>query len=338
MKTTEIILDLFEKIEANHSIAGDLPWNEIIDCVLSSIYLKKSIYPTVQYDIIENSISEYLEVAVKASHDNNIDILLDKLNAVLLILEGMPDIDFIVPFIEEANYNKAYLDHIKRHTVVFIGDSHVNFFSGNEKLTYNPIGHDINVCPNITGFKTTSLHLGACLAYNVNKISSSTDFFNKVNFLFANFIEKGATIVLTLGESDVRAHVKKQADLQGKAGEEIIDDIMVEYSRYILDCKKKGYRVCVWGPIASQPDSYPLNPTFPRSGTELERNQYALYFTDRLRDFCNKEDIIFLSIIDSMLTEDGHTKSEMLEDDQVHLNQSVLPLAIKELKSHGIDI
>ena len=338
MKTVELLTDLYKKISLNPTAAAALPWDLIHECVLDSLHVKKSIYPDYQYQLLDKDLTTLLIEANNASDTNNIDTLLSRLNSIILILEGMPDSDFVGSFIEEAHFNKALLDHKTRNTVVFLGDSHVNFFSGNEDLTYLPIGNDINVCPNVTGLRTTSLHLGACLAYNVNKVSSSTGFLNKVNYLFESFIEKGSTLVLVLGESDVRAHIKKQADIQGRTCEEIIDDIMVEYSRYILRCKSLGYKVCVWGPIASQPDSFPLNPQFPRCGTELERNHYARVFTEKLRIFCASENISFLSIFDKMLTDGGRTKSEMLAKDQVHLNISVLPLAIEVLKEHGIEL
>lgn len=338
MKNVNILSNICVNISNDSSIVSTLPWDDISELVLTALYVRKSLYPASQYNLLEQTLSRCMIEAQKAATCHDTGSVLDNLNAILYILEAIPDTDFIGHFLEEANFSKACLDHLRRNTVVFIGDSHVNFFSGNEELTYMPIGHDINICPNVTGLKTTSLHLGACLAYTVNKIDSSTGFLNKLNYLFDNFIVPGSTIIFTLGESDVRAHIGKQALLQNCSAFKVIDDIMVEYSKQLLHCKQLGYRVCVWGPIASQPDSYPLNPQFPRVGSELERNSYAMYFTDCLAAFCLKENIPFISILEEMLDENGRTKSEMLTTDQVHLSQCVFPLAKQKLNQAGIQI
>jgi len=338
MKTVNLVTDLCQKIADNNSIIDVLPWEDINEMILSSLYVRKNIYPVEQYKLLEDTVSSFLVNARQAAEQKKFTEVLDYLNALIYLLEAMPDIDYIGPYIEAANFNKTYADHLRRKTVVFIGDSHVNFFSGNEELTYVPIGHDINVCPNVTGLRTTSLHLGACLAYTVNKVNSSTGFNRKLDYLINNFLLEGSTLIFTLGESDIRAHIYKQAQLQGCSPFEIIDNIMLEYSHMLLHCKGHGFNVCIWGPIASQPDSYPISVQFPRSGSELDRNEYAKYFTDKLRAFCAREKLTFISILDDMLTGSGLTKEEMLTADRVHLTQSVLPLAVKRIEEAGIKL
>lgn len=73
-------------------------------------------------------------------------------------------------------------------TVVVIGDSHVNFFSGNEELTYQPIGKGINYCKNVNhDFDFLVFHLGPALAYNAMTEGSNTRFYEKSQYLAKHF-------------------------------------------------------------------------------------------------------------------------------------------------------
>lgn len=338
MKTVNLLNDLNKRICENPSIIPSLPWNDIYNLALVSLYVRKSIYPQEQYQSLENIVTEHLINAKSFAVSNDVTSLSLCLNTLVNIFKAIPDSEYVGAFIEEANYNKAYIDHIKRQTAVIIGDSHVSFFSGNENLTYSPIGHGINVCPNITGLRTTSLHLGACLAYSANKRDASTEFRSKLDFLINHFINAGATIIFSLGEIDIRAHVFKQATLQNRPFESIVSDILTEYEKLLLDIRSQGFKTCVWGPIASQPDSSPLDSQFPRYGSELERNKCSLLFTERLKNFCSNNGITFVSILEDMLDANGLTNSKMLSNDLVHLNQSVMPLAVKKLEDNGINI
>lgn len=68
-----------------------------------------------------------------------------------------------------------------------IGDSHVNFFSGNEIINFQSIGK-INICPTVNGMPVTCFHIGPCLAYSANKKDNKTQFKNKVIWLYENFL------------------------------------------------------------------------------------------------------------------------------------------------------
>ena len=171
------------------------------------------------------------------------------------------------------------------------------------------------------------MHLGPCLAYTCNQSDTSMHFHEKVEFLCNNFIKPGAHIICSLGEIDLRVHVIPQSRRQQRTYQEIVNDILAEYFSFLLSLKESGYHVYCWGPIASQPEICPIDPAFPRNGTETERNMATLYFTYQLALLCQQHGIPFLSIFDQMITDDFHTKEEYLSADHCHLSQQALALA-----------
>ena len=242
--------------------------------------------------------------------------------------------------IEEFYYNRAKLRHLEQQTICVIGDSHVNFFSGNENLAFVPIGHGINTCETVDGYPYlfTPLHLGPALAYQCINRDSSTAAFSKLEYLLQHFIMPGGRLIFALGEIDLRVHVFKHADLSGDAYKKVVDDILANYAKLLLNIKEKGYRVSCWGPIATQPDLSPMDEEYPRTGTEVNRNRATKYFNDSLKAFCHENDIVFMSVFYDMTDESMHTNAAYLSNDMCHLGQAALPLAIKQWDSIKSDM
>lgn len=122
----------------------------------------------------------------------------------------------------------------------------------------------------------------------------------------------------------------KQAALQGKSYKEIVDDILAKYLPFLLYLQSQGYRVSCWGPIASQKESCPLNPKFPRNGSEKERNLATAYFNQRLSEMCGEHGILFLSVFDKMISPNFETLEQYLSSDGCHLGQNALSIALPE--------
>lgn len=229
-----------------------------------------------------------------------------------------------------AKFEDAGLKHQRNNTIIVLGDSHVNFFSGNEKLAFEPIGHKINICPCINGAPFTVMHLGACLAYNVLKYDTYYHFREKYELLIKKFIKPNAMIVFSLGEIDIRTHVYKQAAIRNLSYKSVVKEIVDRYFSFLLEVKDKGFKPVCWGPIASQPDVCPINENFPRNGSEVERNKATEFFTDYMRSLCQENDILFLSVFDKMITADYHTLKEYLCEDYCHLSQRAMEIALQE--------
>jgi len=151
-----------------------------------------------------------------------------------------------------------------------------------------------------------------------------------VDYLIKNFLKTGATLLVCLGEIDLRAHVLKQADAQGVSPETVVDNVLTEYFTFLLHLKECGFKVNVWGPIASQKDNCVVNEDlFPRFGSEVERNKATLYFTEKIKAFCEKEGFGFYTLFYDMVDENLQTIPDYISEDACHLGTTGFALAIR---------
>lgn len=327
MKTLQITQQIISSIQKNPASLYQIPWEDLKLCFFTELEYRKDLYPPMQYQSVHQLFEKHF-IAL----DNFLAIpdpsgIINILKEFAFAIQCFPDAQYTDTMLAEANYNEACLNHILNDTIIVLGDSHVNFFSGNEQLTFVPIGNQINICPTITNHPFTVLHLGPCLAYTCTQPNTSMRFQEKADFLFTNFIKPNAHIICSLGEIDLRVHVIPQSQKQQRTYQEIVDDVLTQYMSFLLSLKEKGYHVYCWGPIASQPETCPVDPAFPRNGTEAERNMATLYFNYQLATQCKQHNITFLSIFNQMITEDFRTKSEYLSSDHCHLGQKALALA-----------
>lgn len=327
MKTLKIIFQIINSIQTNPASLYQIPWEDLKLCFTTELEYCEELYPTTQYQSIKQLFQSQFLTLDKYLSIPDIPAIVSLLQEFAFALQLLPDAEYTDSMLEQAHYNEACLNHIINDTIIVLGDSHVNFFSGNEMLTFTPIGNQINVCPTITNAPFTVLHLGPCLAYTCNKSDTSMHFHEKAEFLCNNFIKPNAHIVCSLGEIDLRVHVFPQSKLQNKPYQKIVDDILTEYLSFLLSLKERGFHVYCWGPIASQRDNCPIDPAYPRNGSETERNMATLYFTQQLAVLCRQHDIPFMSIFDQMITDDFQTMDEYLSPDHCHLGQRALALA-----------
>lgn len=332
MRTIQILLQLINSIQANPLTAASLPWEDIRLCVLTELECRAALYADTQFMQTRQLFIDLLAEAEQESMAYNPNGVLSRLQKIVFGLQILPETEYSDKILQQANFDHACLQHHRNNTVIILGDSHVNFFSGNEKLSFLPIGKEINTCVNHTSYPFTALHIGPCLAYNCNRFHTTFAFREKVEYLCRDFIAPHARILSCLGEIDLRVHVLKQARLQNRTYRQIVDDILEQYLAFLLRLQDAGYQTACWGPIASQKENCPLDPQFPRNGSETERNLATAYFNQRLSDLCQKHGILFLSIFEQMITSDYQTREEYLSADHCHLGQSALSLALPEFQ------
>ncbi len=229
------------------------------------------------------------------------------------------------------NFKRELRRHKTNKTVIIIGDSHVNFFSGNEELSYIPIGKDIRVCPQVNRRSFTAIHLGPGLAYNCMNEESSVETIQKTRFLMDRFISEGSSVVAVFGEIDIRVHILKQADKNAISCQAVTDDVIAEYGKYLLFLKEHYPKVYAWGPIASQSDLAPVDKNYPRIGSMIERNRVTRYFNEKLREFCDSNGIVYISIYDKLMDNELNTLDEYYCSDHIHLGQNAMRLAGAQL-------
>ncbi len=224
-----------------------------------------------------------------------------------------------------------------QNKIYVIGDSHVNFFSGQETMNFVPLefgisqNHDL-----LTSFKT--FYLGAVLAYSLNRDNSQNRVKEKVEYLVShNLLPKGAYVLCCFGEIDLRFHVFNQAKLQNVPYQKVVDDILKNYAAFLQKMIARGYKMICWGPVASQKDKWMGNKDFPAMGTELERNQATKYFNRQLEKICADLGATFVSIFDDLVDENGKTKEKYFMD-PCHLSQRAMVLVKDKFAFFAPDI
>ena len=204
-----------------------------------------------------------------------------------------------------------------------IGNSHVNIFRGVDQIW----GDD-----KIEIF--TTMHLGPTIAYHfyehhyprVLEYLSSTHFNMKDDY-----------VMLIVGEVDCRWHIPKQADIQNRKMESVIEECVDRYFRCYVDLINRGYKVIVWAGHPSTTDGHCDNLDCPIYGNCEYRNMISLHWNYYLKKISEEHNIPFLSIIHYLIDDNNITKMEYFMD-YCHLKSSmVLPFVYKELK-HIIDI
>ena len=215
--------------------------------------------------------------------------------------------------------------------IYVLGDSHSYFWSGNEDIYNKHFLNDIGTSRNLISF-IDIFYLGPALAFNASKKDSTTKVLEKTLFLTQNnIIPAKSTIMLSLGEIDCRVHVIKQAEKQNKQVNEVIDEILNNYFKYIEILKSKKYKIICFAPIASQKDECIINPELPRYGSEEQRNKLTKIFHEKLKEKCTQNNVYYLSFIDKLMDSDYQTNKDYLNTDNLHLSQKALNIAIEEL-------
>lgn len=330
MYTTQLLLQIINILHKKPEMVNQIPWIDLQKCVIGELERRDFLYPESQYQNLLcklNSVFDTITYNISHEKIQNLILLLESLYDSLSFF---PEFELLSSHYEDANFDHACLRHHRENTIIVLGDSHVNFFSGNEHLNLIPIGNDINTCPQKIPYLFTPLHLGPCLAFHCTQPNTKVLFYEKLQYLLQNFIRPQATIICCLGEIDLRVHVFRQTLAQNKSYQEIIDKILESYCSLLSYLQECGFQVYCWGPIATQPDSCPIDPNYPRTDTEINRNLATSYFNNCLSMHCRQHGIGFLSVFPKMVTDDFHTRSEFLSSDQCHLGQAALPLALPE--------
>jgi hypothetical protein len=344
MTTIELIDKLIDITTKRPEVLSGFDWQDTQLMIELEIDNRKSLYPEGQYSYLIDSIRDQFNILRSESAKSVCNKA--TVNSCLILLKGfissLPDLDFATSFLQNAAFEHEKLIHFTDNTAIILGDSHVNFFSGNNKLTFKAISDGINVCPNITDYKFTCLHLGPCLAYNCMKEDSKYNFYQKYNYLCDKFIKPGSKVCVALGEIDIRAHVFKEVENQKRPYEKICDDIIANYMNLLKDIQSRGYKTFCWGPIASMPDNTSeeeelkalaaeglFDQELISVGSEASRNTATAYFNQKLSDECAKGGITFMSIFDQMVDKDMKTDVSFLSDDKCHLNSDVIKIAEK---------
>ena len=194
-----------------------------------------------------------------------------------------------------------------------IGDSHSNFFSGEEEIVSVRFRKGIYTGNHLISFFRI-FHIGPALAFNLSRMNTTSQAREKILYLVEHAIPPGAAILLCFGEIDCRVHILRQAEKKELTTEEVIDNILDNYITLINDLQLKGFHPICWGPIASQKECWNQNAEFPRYGTEAERNKITEIFNNKLEERCRNIHVTFCSIFRRLVSPDYLTDEYYISD------------------------
>lgn len=225
---------------------------------------------------------------------------------------------------ERARDNYKFLTSPKnKNTIYVIGDSHTDLFTQNIISAKKFLGQiekkwflaaNYSCAPKIIAY-----HLDAVLAYSLGKKGTSNKVTEKIEYLLkGGFIPPGSLLILSFGEIDCRVHVKRQAEINKVSQLEVILNIINNYISFAVSLKNKGFKVAIYGPPGSQSENAPLDPYFPRYGSEEERNKIVECYNQKLAEECRKNGLYFFSLFDKTVSK--YKTNVKFYRDGVHLS------------------
>ena len=208
-----------------------------------------------------------------------------------------------------------------------IGDSHVSVFLGKDRLAPLYPKREKSILKNVE-----VVRLEGILAYNLCEFNRTTKGREKFEYLLKRDITEHSWILVSAGEVDIRVHLIKQAERQGKTYEEIVNNLCHRYLGY-LDALKNSYQILV---LLPPPSSYlsedKIDPQYPRYGDEIQRNKITSLLNKSLKDQCSVRNIPYIEIFEKASTPEGYTKKEFLWDG-VHLSTYAFPHLINQINN-----
>jgi len=204
----------------------------------------------------------------------------------------------------------------------FIGNSHVNTYSGSKTLNYKES----------TRSDFVLYHLGAVIAYNFME-----HHLPRVLKYLKGIDKENDWVTLVVGEVDCRLHIPLHADNDNLDFTSAIDKVADRFLKCYDVLLKKGYKVFVVGTHPTTKEQHDMsNSSRPIYGSPELRNRICVIWNHRLHAYALRNKIPFISIYNSLVNDDNTTDMSYFID-YCHLNgETVMPLIIKELKAENI--
>lgn len=202
-----------------------------------------------------------------------------------------------------------------------IGNSHINSFSKGSLVRFE----------NISNEYFTGHWIGPTIAYNFfeHHLPKALQISSTIN-------KKEDYVTLIVGEVDCRLHLPKQADIQKRSDEDIVNECIQRFIRCYDAYIYEGYKVIVTGTHPTTPTGHNDDPENPVWGNVERRNKISVLWNEGLKLESSIRKIPFVSIYNYLVDERNMTKTEYFID-YCHLNSSkVFPFIIKEMKEIGV--
>lgn len=203
-----------------------------------------------------------------------------------------------------------------------VGNSHVNNFSGDDKINFN----------NSVDDRFEIYHLGPVVAYNfiscymTNTLSVLQKIYKEDDF-----------VTIVVGEVDCRLHIPLQADKHNIEDSDMVRDVSERFFLCYDELIKKNYKVfCLGTHPTTTEDHNMTDGRRPIYGDVIRRNKICVLWNDNMKELSKKRNIPFIDIYNNLVDEKNLTKMDFFLD-YCHLNsKKVLPFYIDELKKNNI--
>lgn len=202
---------------------------------------------------------------------------------------------------------------LTKNTVLVLGDSHAAVFNHPHMRRSFPEAH-FHVC-SVGGATISGLE-------NPNSKTNSRNIFEKA---LKTFRRRKSTIVM-LGEVDTGFVIWYRAAKYKESVDEMLKKTVTKYERFLEQIKKHKEVIVISTPLPTIHDDASGEVADLRkevTATLLERTALTLKFNALISSFCEAHNVIFLSLDEDSLGEDGLVNPELLNDDPTdhHYNQ-----------------
>ena len=226
-----------------------------------------------------------------------------------------------------------------QNIIYCIGDSHVSFFSGQDKMQL-PWPHKSN--DRLAFFKT--FRLGAVLADSLSKYGSSMKgrellfvlLDRRMPMVEFRSIPPKSKVLFCFGEIDCRFHILKQSIQRDVEVEVVVEETVNKYVNVLKEFQALEYEILVWNVI---PPTNPAktNPEYPHYGKYSERIKATMLFNNFLKKKCTDFKFNFIDIYDQLIEKNYHANMNYYMD-EIHLSQKAMSFTIDSLQKIYPDI
>lgn len=153
--------------------------------------------------------------------------------------------------------------------------------------------------------------------------SFGRDKLNRINIKNEGVCEND-TVVFCLGEIDCRCHIHKYITTENTY-QQLTDPIIHSYFEAIKENVNmyNKLKVCVYNvlpPVTKENTHYNLE--YPYLGTNEERKNYVLYFNQKIKEYCEQNNYIFIDVYEKYCNEEGYLNKQ-LTDGSVHMKNEI---------------
>ncbi len=210
-------------------------------------------------------------------------------------------------------YFFIYVSDVGCYAVHIFGDSHAYFCFSNQNR--GPFDEQSIFCMKFddSDFCVPFYihHLGPITMHRVGR-----DGFGILDI--RNYIKDGDTVVFSFGEIDVRCHIGKQRDAQGRSADEVVKALVSNYLKTIRENvdQYKKLDVVILGPVP--PSDIKNSPFFKPYGSLSERILLNSLLNETLQEEIKKRGFYYLDIRDLFQNSEGSFETA-LSDGSVHV-------------------